>query len=320
MRKRTSEELLRDPQVRSASSIVHSNFSFESFYLHGSWASGRQRPSSDFDIILLMSLPSLMAQTRRLGQLYGLKKRHRIDLKIISTGALGRNGGSIRIKNWQKTAVLISGRSLLQNQSPITAESYTINAFNIGVQLLRALSVTAAGVQVNEHRLRSIAHYLEEDAQNLGIPERWKLLSKLVANQRKQIRPDGRLLCSEFADYLSEIRSGLNFSPLDQWLYVVMSMLEKKRLRVRTFFRRQPVQLRFADAAISLLRFAARFPPEESLVRDASDALSDHLSEKDLPDPFLEWARVRGVLSSNWDTAVRVPFGLVVFKKKIVVY
>ncbi len=317
---RPTEELLRDPQVRSVVGIVKSNFSFESFYLHGSWASGRQRPSSDFDIILLMSLPSLLAQFRRLGRLYSLKKKYRIDVKIVSTSALKRNGGSLRLKNWQGSAVLISGRALLPTSSPISAQSYATNALNIGVQLLRALSPTSAGISVNEYRLRSIAHYMEEDAQNPGIPGEWQTLSRMVTEQRGPSSPDGRLLCSEFADYLTIAKSNLRFSPLDQLLYVAIVMLEKKRLLIRTALRRQPIQLRFAEAVVSLLRSATQIPPDAGLVESALNSVTDYLRRKEYPDSYQGWLAARDTLSENWDTAVRVPFGLLVLKKKIVVY
>jgi predicted nucleotidyltransferase len=319
-RARSAEELLRDPQVQSVVDIVRSNFSFESFYLHGSWASGRQRPSSDFDIVLLMKLPVLLAQFRRLGRLYYLKKRYRIDVKIVSTSALRRNGGSLRLKNWQAGAVLLSGRALLSTSSPISVQSYATNAFNIGVQVLRALSLTSAGVRVNEYRLRSIAHYMEEDTQNPGIPDEWQALSRIVMEQRMQNSPDGILLCLAFADYLTEIKHDLRFSPLDQLLYVVIEGLEKKRLLIRTILRRQPVQFRFAEASISLLRSATQFPPDAALVRSALSAVADHSGNKKYSDSYQGWLAVRDTLSENWDKALRVPFGLVVFKKKIVVY
>jgi predicted nucleotidyltransferase len=320
VRTRTLEQLLQDPQVRAAVDIVKSNFSFDAFYLHGSWASGKQRPSSDFDIILVMKLPTVLAQLSKFGRLYYLRKRHRIDVKIISTSALRRNRGSLRLKNWQAGAVLISGRALLPTLSRVSTQSYTVNAFNIGVQLLRAMNLTATGFTVNEYRLRSIARYMEEDARNPGIPAQWQELSRIVMSQRKRNTPDGELLCKAFADYLTEIKSELRFSLLDQLLYVVVVALEKKKFLIRTVFRRRPVQLRFSEAVIYLLKSATNFPPESALVDKALNEVADHPVGARFVGAYREWLSVRDTLSENWDSAIRVPFGLVILRKKIVVY
>lgn len=315
----TSLELYADPGLRTALNLVTSTFRCESVFLYGSRARATSSPGSDYDLLVFMKLPQLLASLRKFGEVDRLRTKRNIDIAIVSSVALRHRTFNTWFIDCWRDAILLSGKSGLRVQPSINRQSFFIDACDRAVLFLRMVELKPNGFHVKKGWANRLVSYISFDASLKGVPANWARVGKEMGKEMEKTAPDVRILGKLLNDYISKSRPSLRFSRLDQTRYVTMTFLEERRLLLHILLQKRPVQDRFLESLVLLLDSISTDPPDRRQVGKAFANLKDHMDSELNSDSYLAWVQVRDALVRHWNLAFRMPFGFIAYKRRIVI-
>jgi hypothetical protein len=171
---------------------------------------------------------------------------------------------------------------------------------------------------VKKEPVKKLVSYISFDTSLEGIPSSWAHFGEEMREGMKTA-PDVKILSRLFDDYISKSRPYLKFSQLDQFRYVMMSRIEKRKLLWHSLLQRRAVQDRFLESLVLLLGSISANPPDKERVGKAFARVKDHIDGELSSNPYLAWVQVRDVLVRYWNLAFRMPFGFIILNRKIVI-
>jgi predicted nucleotidyltransferase len=316
---RTSLEPHNDPGLRAALDLVTSTFRCESVFLYGSRARATSGPGSDYDLLVIMKLPQMLASLRKFGEVDRLRTKRNIDIAIVSSVALRHRTFNTWFLDCWKDAILLSGKPGLRVQPSINRQSFFIDACDRAVLFLRMVELKPNGFQVKKGWAKRLVSYISFDASLKGVPANWARVGNEMGKEVEKTSPDVRMLGKLLNEYISKSRPSLRFSRLDQIRYVTMTFLEERRLLLHIPLQKRPVQDRFLESLVLLLGSISTDPPDRRQVGKAFANLKDHMDGELNSDSYLAWVQVRDVLVRYWNLAFRMPFGFIAYRRRIVI-
>lgn len=303
---------------------VSSTLNYESIYVFGSHARKQQKAQSDLDVLVLVRLPNLIRSIHNLRPIFDLRK-YGVDMNIISTFSLrGTRKGypsplTPMLLNWKRQSVLIAGRDSLPTINPfMDRKSFALFACRVSRWFLGFISSQESGIRLGP----AGARWLEKQANNMienckikGVPPSWGVLGERLREEVSQPNPDVRVIFRYFADMLQAIRKDIRFSKLDQALYFLTVLVERRKALFHTLFADSPVQIRFFDALVLLFRSASFREPDRLMISESLRLIHDHIEIPQESNPYIMWKTAQRILLEYLETALRLPLGTLVFNK-----
>jgi predicted nucleotidyltransferase len=327
-----------DSTLETLVSLIRSSIPCECVYVHGSRGEGTEDPGrSDYDILAIAGLPSLLSS---MGRLPSLRRRVArasslpVDLTLITPRAASESRNSLLLISWSRKAKLVTGtRDVLRdlNISSMAPDPLSVS-YNSGHQakwLLRYVSMDSSlRVSVDRRGVRKLCEYLEEDivlgaGSSKGLTD---FASSIRAEDQKK-NCDLHAISRACAGFLK----GMNQQIMDSaprpffpsLLSRVSSMAEMRVTRIPGFPPGRKTQTQLVNALMCFYKSMDSDPPDVDLVRRAARSLGSPLGLTDAPASFhsedeyllASWNRVRSKIRGNWDSIMGYPFGSVVFHR-----
>jgi len=327
-----------DPTLGTLVRLIRSSIPCESLYVHGSRAEGTEELGrSDYDILAVATLPSLLSS---LGRLPSLRRRIAgasplpVDLTLITPLAASESRGSLLLISWSRKAKLVAGpRDVLRdlNISSMTPNPLSVS-YNSGHQakwLLRYIKMDSSlRVVVDCRGVRKLCEYLEEDiALGAGSSKGMADFASVIRAENQKESCDLHALSRACAALLKgmnqQIMGSAPHPSFPSLLSRVSSMAETRVTRIPGFPPGRKTQAQLVHALMCFYQSMESDPPSVNLVGRAARALGSPLGQPDAPASYhsegeylyASWNRVRSKIRGYWDSIMSYPFGSVVFHR-----
>ena len=318
--------------------LIRSNVPCECVYLHGSRAEGtEQLGRSDYDILAVASLPSLMSSIGRLPLLRRQMAKASslpVDLTFITPWAASASRRSLLLISWSRKAKLVAGtRDVLGDLKISSMMPDPLSVYyNSGHQtkwLLRYISIDSnLRVSVERRGVKKLRAYLEEDiVLGAGSSKGLTDFASITRTEDEKENCDLHALSRGCAVFLKRMHQEiLNYPPspfFPSLLSSVSSVAEMRASRIPGFPPGRMTRAQLVNALMLFYQSMKSDPPNTDLVRRAALSLGSPLglpgaaASYQSEDRYLLalWNRVRSKIRGNWDSIMCYPFGSLVFHR-----
>jgi len=291
---------------------------FRSFYIVGSYARGEQKPDSDIDVLLIMQSPIIIPRFIGLRQVYRLRK-YKLSATFFGACALrgvekGRSSPFVPLLwNWRRDAVLVAGKDLLpEPRLSIDSSSFAVYACRSIRWFLWGLRMGDFGLDIESGTrrwlLKASDRLIEDSAVISGVPSMWGQVWSEIKKEAMKAEPDPKRMCVLLADTLESIKPLFRFTRLHQTTYVLVAFASHRRILWRTMFRKVPIQTRFVEAMILLMKGASKTEPDILLIGEAAKQIEDFTDVSHIENTRAVWTKLRDAVCANLDDVMFFDF------------
>jgi hypothetical protein len=334
---------MTDETLRRLVDLIRTSVNCECVYLFGSRGTGTaQEGKSDYDLLVIASLPSLLASMRRFSSLRraldGVSPVH-VELVFITPQSAFRSRSSLFLMQWNLGRLVYGRKDILRDfrvgsfvpdQTSVVYQS----CHEVLYYLLPYVKIDRnLGASIDHRALAKLSRLLEGDillgAGSLGGLMR---LASSIRTEAMKENCDVHSVCRSYADFFRGVREQFNGldqgSALSQLRSTAYILAETLRFRTLAFARGRTAQYQFMSALMYFFQSMEMDPPSVDLLQKASRLLqSSFPSERALQElrtedghPFTLWAQVKSGLIENpffMTSVMNYPFGLFILHPPI---
>jgi len=216
--------------------------------------------------------------------------------------------------NWRRDAVLVAGKDLLpEPRLSIDSTSFAVYACRSIRWFLWGLRMGDSGLDFESGTrrwvLKAADRLIEDSAVISGVPSRWGQVWSEIKKEAMKAEPDPKVMCYLLAGTLESIKPLLRFNRLHQTCYVLMALASHRRILWRTIFKKVPIQTRFVEAMILLMKGASKADPDIQLVGEAAKQIEDFTDvSRFKKNTHLVWMKVKDAVCANLDNVMFFDF------------
>ena len=145
---------------------------------------------------------------------------------------------------------------------------------------------------------------IEDAALISGVPLSWARAWSEVRKEALKAEPDPKVMCAILAETLDWIKPLITFSRLHQALYVLAVFVSHRRILWRSTLEKVPIQIRFVETMILLMRSASEIKPNTRLIGEAAKLIEDCTDVSHIKESYLKWEKLRDIVCGNLEAVM----------------